>query len=488
VDTFIEGIPWDVGNGDPDFHARFPDRTLAVVNAATAGLQGSIEEGRVLLTGFGEENAHISRIADIQGLQYSAGEVVSRLENLSRHLEQSAAEAADMIARADVFYTEANSLYYEAAAAVTGEDFELAREQLELSSAQYLASLDLQESEPRRREWNERLFTLRTEIARLEAEAVIREVRRLLNTARDTYFSGDFPDAESVLVEAQERWGRINTDDNPEVVYWLNLVRGAMSLRGGRTIPVTAPLYPQMSQLLSDANRNYNEGVRLITGNQREDGLLKFVQARAITQEIRLVFPVNQEAGILELRMDQVTDPVAFNESFARRFEDAVTGARAGSRQSYADLQNLAEINPAYRGMQAALAQAEIDVGLRLPRADTQVATQAQALALAAQQRFVARNPAQYPAILEDLNRALRLNPNNTLAAQVRDRVMVEMGTGMLVVSSVETEQGYQQAVRYLQQGNPLLAMQVLRRLLEQPGNANSTRLLELQRRIQSML
>jgi len=309
-----------------------------------------------------------------------------------------------------------------------------------------------------------------------------------VNTARETYFAGNFGESEVLLVRALSRWRRTNGEDDPELTYWLTVVRGAMSLRSGRTIPVTAPLYAEMSQLLSDAKRQYDDGMDLINRNRRQEGLGKFNLARQKTQEVRLMFPVNQEASILELRMDQITDPRTFNESFQRRLSEAAAGIRRGSVESFADLQNLAEINPRYPGIQASLTQAEIDMGYRPRPPNPQSLSRSNELTASARSVIDRNVRSQFPVALEQLNEALLLNPNNNQAMSLKDRVLTELGGGGSVVLSSTAEREYQRAVQELQQGNTLVAMTIVRQLLQDPQNRNSARILELQRRIESVL
>jgi hypothetical protein len=220
---------------------------------------------------------------------------------------------------------------------------------------------------------------------------------------------------------------------------------------------------------------------------RRNEGLERFDAARRATQEVRLMFPINQEASLLELRMAQVTDPTAFAADFRRRYTEAVQGSRGGSRQSLAELQDLALINPNYPGIRQAVIQAEIDTGVRPPPQDRTALIQAQALAEAANRLYAGRIRSQYGLVLEQVNRALQLDPANSLARNIRTEVQTELGSGASLSDS-QTETQYYQAVRELQQGNPILAMSIVQRLLQQPANRNNTRLLELQRRIQSML
>jgi hypothetical protein len=69
----------------------------------------------------------------------------------------------------------------------------------------------------------------------------------------------------------------------------------------------------------------------------------------------------------------------------------------------------------------------------------------------------------------------------------LKDRVQTELGGGSSLVLSSAVEREYQRAVQALQQGNTLVAMTIVRQLLQDPKNRIS-RILDLQRRIESIL
>jgi hypothetical protein len=186
--------------------------------------------------------------------------------------------------------------------------------------------------------------------------------------------------------------------------------------------------------------------------------------------------------------MDQVMDPAAFNASFQRRLNDAVAGVKRGSVESFADLQNLSAINPAYPGLRSMVVQAEIDMGYRPAPPDPRSLARSDDLTAAARGILDRNVRSQFPVALEQLNQALALNPSNSQAMSLKDRVQTEMGGGGSVVLNSVAEREYQRAVQALQQGNTLVAMTIVRQLLQDTENQNSRRILDLQRRIESIL
>jgi len=186
--------------------------------------------------------------------------------------------------------------------------------------------------------------------------------------------------------------------------------------------------------------------------------------------------------------MEQYTDPSAFNASFEQRLRTAVTGTKRRSAESFAELQNLAEINPRYTGIRGIITQAEIDMGYRPPPPDPQALARSRELASSANRILTSNNTTLFEVALTQVNEAIALNPENTDAMRVKDRLLNRMNVPGAVVLSSEDEVEYQKAVRELQAGNNLVAFAVVQRLLQSPKNRNITKLIELQRRIQSIL
>jgi tetratricopeptide (TPR) repeat protein len=486
ANRFLTGI--SLSGDDEAYAARYPREALELFVLVDQGSLKGLEDGRAMIARYEEEPPRFFREPRIAALYRGARSMVEELEGLRTNTVALEESARTQAARAETLEQEGDRLYREAQTALAQGNFDMARDRALRSGERYDASLEIQESAEVRRIRDDSLIALGAEITRLENEAIVREVRGLVNSARDTYFEGDFETAEEHLVRAMNRWRRVNLEDDVEVSYWLTVVRGAMSLRAGRVIPLTAPLYPEMSQLLSEARKKYDDGIRLINANRRTEGLERFSDARRKTREVRLMFPVNQEASLLDLRMDQVLDPAAFNASFQRRLGDAVAGVKRGSVESFAELQNLSELNPAYPGIRGMVVQAEIDMGYRPAPPDPRALARSEELTVAARGILDRNVRSQFPVALEQLNQALSLNPSNSQAMSLKDRVQTELGGGGSVVLNSAAERNYQRAVQALQQGNTLVAMNIVRQLLQQTENQNSRRILDLQRRIESIL
>ncbi|HRS04767.1 MAG TPA: hypothetical protein P5336_10395, partial [Treponema sp.] len=205
-------------------------------------------------------------------------------------------------------------------------------------------------------------------------------------------------------------------------------------------------------------------------------------------QQVRILFPLNQEAGLLELRIDQLIDPAAFTANFKERLANAQAKLAAQPQEGYAELQDLYTINPGYPGLKSIIEKAEIQLGLRLPPPDLKAIARSNELVAAAKRIIDANTRSQFPVALAQLNEALKLNPNNEQAISLKDRIQTDVGGQATAVLSSAAEREYQRAVQELQNGNTIVALAIVEQLLQDPKNKNSTKLVELQKRIQSRL
>jgi tetratricopeptide (TPR) repeat protein len=488
--------------GDPGYRYYYPREALARFNPALDLVDGDIRRGAEVLSRYDGERpeflsaggpaasgdpAEPAGPGGLGPLRDATRSLVESLEELRRRGDGAVRDASERIARAELFRARGDQYYREAGAAVGRGDYGAARARIQGAAESYNRSLSFQESAGLRREWDTRMLALGQAIGQGENEIVIREVREIVNQARGEYFAENFDSAEKLLMRGQSRWNVTNAEENPEISYWLSMVRGALSLRSGRVIPVTAPLFAEMGQLLSEARGNFERGYALIRANRGSEGIALFNEARRKTRKVKLMFPMNREAGILELRMDQVTDPEAFAASFQRRLNEAVAGVERRSAESFADLQNLAELEPRYPGVARALWQAEIVMGRRIAPPDPAILRRSGELTLAARAIVDANDRDHFEAALRQLNEALSLNPNNDEAMTLKDRVQARMGTGNAVLSSAD-EGDYQRAVMELQRGNTLTALSLVERLLQNSQNRNSTRIIDLRRKIEAIL
>ena len=467
----------------------YPSEALAELTSMTAGAAVDLQNSDIVTAHYRSEPLEITAAAEVSApytrLQSAINEMNS-IRNQGLALTETARSRAQ---QAETYRQEGERLFREAQLAYQRQDYDTAWDRLERASNRLSDSLEIQESVSIREMRDTQLINLGTAIAQAQNQMIIAEVRSLVDSARNSYFNGNFQLAEDSLLRARNRWRVTNpSNENDEVIYWLGIVRTALSAASGRVISPTAPLYSEMSQLLSQAQRNFEEGVRFINAGQRSLGLNKFDEARQLTMEVKLIYPVNQEAGLLDLRIEQFIDPSAFNTSFEQRLQAAVVGTRARSLEAFADLQNLAEINPRYPNIRAIITQAEIDMGFRPPPPNPANLARSRELTASASRIVDQSQTAQYDIALLQLNEAIVLDPDNTEAGRVRDRLLSRMSVPGTIVLTSEDEENYQRALRELNAGNYLTAHALVERLMQNQRNRNVQKVIELRQRIDSIL
>ncbi|MDR1430097.1 MAG: hypothetical protein LBI85_07375 [Spirochaetaceae bacterium] len=486
----LAGVSMTAGGAET---AHYPREASTLLDGIVNSISGNIQTVSALSRRIADEDDRVLALPEMEELSGTLRNISSNLDDLLSRSTRSAGQASSLAAQAESYRLDGDRLYQEARTAFTNNNFDLARDRLTRTEERYDASLEIQESDSLRALRDQRLLALDAEITRSESEIIVREVRQLVTQARAAYFRGEFEQAEEMLSRAQDRWRRVYTENDSELEYWLGLVRNAVALRSGRFIPVTAPLYSEMSQLLSEAHRSYDEGIRLISQGRRSGGLESLSRARQKTEEVKLVFPVNQDASLLQLRIAQVVDPENFPAMFRDRFNNdmaLIRQLRQAATEQFADLQDLAAINPRYPGIQAALNEAEILIGLRPPPPDPAALARSRELTLQAQQLMetAANSPVQMEIARGYVNQALNLNPNNEQAIALKNTIVSLIGGTAQNVLTAAAEQEFKRAQQEFTQGRYINAYDILQRLLEDSRNKNVQKVIDLERRTRAML
>jgi len=480
----LDGIPSSDGNTT----YYYPSEALDDLNQVQRGITGDrtmldriIGEMQTVPPDVLGDNQYSTELASIQNVQ-------EQLESLGAGTGEQISRANTMVMQANMARQEAELRYAQARRALEQNDFQAARDNMQRSRERYNQALALQESPELRNESDRLLAALGSEINRTENEYVVREVRQLIRTGRNYYYMGSFEQAEQTFIQARNRWRVTNVEDNDEVQHWLTIVDTALSMKTGRTIPVSAPLYPQMSQMLSSANTLYHQGKQLMNAGRREEAIAALSNARKKLQQVQLVYPLNREAGELTLRIDQVIDPESFRQFFRQKVDYIRANYRNEGRTLYSELLDLYEIDPDFPGLKKLVDEVEIYLGIKIPPPDPASIARSNELTRSARRIYDANSRSVFQVALSQLDEAIRLNPDNQDAIALKDRMQTAVGGQAVSVLSAEDEARYQQAVRELQRGSKITAAAIVEQLLQAPGSRNSAKIADLKRRIDSQL
>jgi hypothetical protein len=489
----LEGGPQPAGTAAPGARAEallahYPGKSMA----ALATLAPLVADYRNRLTGFQRrlagETDYLLANAEVRGYIDKTAALLKKVDAIDADSSAILAKAREQKRLADSARAEADTRIQQARVALAVDDFDTARDRLSKAADKYLAALSYEENPDLRSSSDAAKERLALDIRTAENTKVVRETRALISSGKTAYFQGAFPKAEDVLLQAQTTWKTTNSDPEPEVELWLRRAQTALSVNTGRNIAATAPLYPEMSQLLSLARTKFDQGKTLLDQRKRESAMAAFKAARDSINQVLVVFPLNQEASVLALRIDQVQDPAAFKLEFAAKYKEARAGIKDPTNEIYALLQTLATIDPGYPGLKDAIYQVELGLGIRLAPPDPAKIRRARDLIAAAKSIVDKGDTGQFSIALSQINEAITLDPNNDGAFQIKDRILTFQGGTAQIVLSSAAEELYRQAVQEFQNGNFLQANAIVSQLLVDAKNAKSQKIVDLSKKIKARL
>ena len=491
----------DTFNADPELDFgiiySYPDisyslsqytRTVAERGITTLGNYNS-----VILDNFNshpqqKENTEIQAL--VEEAQTNIELQRQKLAQLITDSQSQALIAQRQMTSAQLARNEADLRFTEAQNALRREDFETARKKLQDALSKYDEALMNQNDETLRNETDSKLQALGESIAKAENEIVVREVRDLKTKAKDAYFNGRFDDAEKYLNQAKIRWAVTNVDEDEEITNLLNFVNTAISMKTGREILPSAPQYPEMSQLLNMAYQYFDEGSRKIGEGNRTAGEADLALALESIQKLQYVYPLNQEASILTLRINRLLDSQKFNEEFAQKIEMAkmMCKSKDTQQEGYANLLDYYELDPSYKGLKDLIYQVEIDIGIRQKPVSNTGASRAKKLVADAQKIYssAGNDTEKLQSALSKVDEALALVSDNQEAMVLKDKITTRIGGNTSTVLSTEDERLYQLAIQRLQNNNVVGANAIVEQLLKKPQNANSQKIKDLKNKIEA--
>ena len=474
----------------PDISYKISQHTKSLAEKGIATL-GSYNT--VILENF---NSHPQQKENEQIQEYvktAQQNIESERQKLIQLISQSQSQAAlaqKQMTAAQLARNEADLRFNEAQNALRREDFDTARKKLQDALSKYDEALMNQNDETLRSETDRKLQVLGESIAKAENELVVREVRDLKTRAKDAYFNGRFDDAEKYLNQAKIRWAVTNVNEDEEITNLLNFVNTAISMKTGREILPSAPQYPEMSQLLNMAYQYFDEGSRKIGEGDRAGGEADLALALESIQKLQYVYPLNQEASILTLRINRLLDPKKFNEEFAQKIEMARMMCKSNDtrQEGYANLLDYYELDSSYKGLKDLIYQVEIDIGIRQKPVSNTGANRAKKLVADAQKIYnsAGNDTAKLQSALSKIDEALALVSDNKEAMALKDKITTKIGGNTSTVLSTEDERLYQLAIQRLQNNNVVGANAIVEQLLKKPQNQNSQKIKELKNKIEA--
>jgi tetratricopeptide (TPR) repeat protein len=293
-----------------------------------------------------------------------------------------------------------------------------------------------------------------------------------------------------VLLKAEDVWNDANAEQNEEINSWLIRVENALRATTGRVILKTNPLYAEMSNLLNLAQLSFQEGQSLLEQGNTGAAEQSFQAAEEKIAYVKDPFPINQAAGVLLLRIEQIRDPANFADLFRTRFEEAVSmGGTEDEAIGYSLLKDLQTINPGYPGINSAIFNAEIRLGIRERPPDQRKIAEANRLYEEARDILAKTRVSDIDleVALDKLNEAYDNNPNDGKITSLKDRAQLLRG-GSATILDTQDQQQFRLAEQLFLDRKYFEALAVVERLLADPRNQRYAPLNDLKRRIDSFI
>ena len=387
--------------------------------------------------------------------------LLSEIFNKSENLKST---STMQIAASDILRSDAQTDFEDAEDSLARYNFENARNKLKASSEKFARAFEIQNDFAFSLECDEKIQTLGLKITRLENEKVVRDVRELKTLAKNAYLKGDFDSAERYLSQAANRWSVTNSEADPEISNLQVFVNTAMNSKNGREILPSSPQYEEMTQLLTIAYQYYDAGLTKLKEGDKEASDLDFDNSESSLRQLLLVYPLHQEAALLNLRISKLRDPKQFEETFAQKIENARLMCKSNNNQTkmegYANLQDYYELDPDYKNLKSILYQAEFDVGIR-QRVDNSNITKAKNLYNEARSLF---RSGQLEAANSKISQSLALNPDDTSAQNLSDNINIAIG-GTKIPLSTQAQLLYSKSYDNFNQNNYEMAEYYINRI-----------------------
>ncbi len=486
----VDGAMRTMGSGDTAYTAliKYPGqamdiftKTLSSLTVTERGLESMIS----LISDTGGSASEHPLLKESHG---KATNDISEAVTLRKNINKYMLTAGELLTQAEIFRNQGNRYLGEARVNLDRLNFNEAREKLQLARESYLNSLSHNEDQELRDYSDREILAISEDIIRLQTRVVIETVRKNLVLAKDYYVRERFGDAENLLINSQTMWRTVNTEDSPEVEYWLSLVQTALSVRSGRVIAETDPLYNEMTQVLNLARNDYLNAVSADEAGNRAEMLRHLASAEEKLLYVSIPFPLNQEASVLSLKILKLKDKQNFDSLFREKYEQARQKIDINPSETYTVLKDLQVINPSYPGIEQSIYRTEIKLGMRTPPPDPAKIREAETLYQRAYAIVLSNVRSNYPTALAYLNRAFELNPEEAKITTLKDRVQTEMGGTTTVVLSNYAQQQYRLAEQEFISGNYYASLAIVDKLLQDKRNRNYSPLLELKRRIDSKI
>lgn len=488
--ALLTGYEKTIGEGETENTITVKDSrgSKEIFTSVRAELTDLKDQVSVELERLNNEKDYIKESETIVSQMDEERELISRIDGLLSDLDTYIAQADEQIFLAEKLEREANFRIGQVENALTNNRFDDARAQLREAAQRFYRSLTYQENPSLRQESDQLINSLGEEINTRENNLIVAEVRNLIEEGKQLYTQERYYEAERVFERAQSRWKVTHVENKQEIEYWLGIISVALNVKSGREIDETNPLYPEMSQLINLAREDFLKARELVEQNKPQEADEYFSSAEKKLLYVKIPFPLNREASILSLRIQQYQDLDNFSELFSQKFQEARSKLVSNPQDAYIELKDLEAIKPDYPGLASTIYNAEVRLGIRVPPPDPAKIRESNDLYQKAFAIVQSNVRSQFPIALEYLNRAIKLTPNNQQVTNLLDRIEADLGGRTTTVLASAAQQQYKLAEEKYLEGSYYEALRIVNNLMKDRSSSQYPPLLELKRRIESKI
>lgn len=455
-------------------------------------LEKYIQGGKSALE-FGLEKVTDSYEASYENSVLSIKSSIAKLENFQAGLKKSLDEANSLVADSDKKIQEGNKNYETARKFFRQQKFDEARNAANSSIESYDDSLRFDYSENLALESRKKVEKLLAEISEQQKIIIDKEVNDLIVQAGKEFNNDNYAEVQTLLNRAQERWNVVFVDyANDEILNMMKIVENALNANNGREVLPSDSLYRDVSQMLRSAKQSFEKGKSLSKKGKSDEASTEFNEALQTLEILRSLVPRNTAANKLRLEIQQFQDPKQFEINFANRVSQAKENAASAAKdssgnekllQAYAELSDLAEINPNYPGLKNAILEIEYSLGKKKRPLSAAVKKQAEQLASESQKLF---QSGTYQDAFKKINQAISIDSENQNFKSLRSKISARLKTNVYTRDSNYTDR-YQEVVELISSNRYEMAEEIISEMWKNPANRTEN-LTKLKNRVERAL
>lgn len=482
------------GNG-PD-HKRYPEQALEIFVALRQQYLGELKGLDGLDKLIGDSRVEVRQYQPVQesGRQSKAlrDEITKALARLEGQIGVATANidkaktalstAAENYAKASQSLSEAlgqvNASQGETAKALSAIDnsarlYNQSVDQNKQSAEYYRQSFDIAWDAARKQAADDQAAALARKSAEAYNRLMVEKTRIYIALTEAEYNKENYSSALKYIGVAEQ--SDLQTDiykatkePNPDILYWKNLIRDSMNYNGERFIAETDAQFFVLNNFLNLAQLDFSRATRLGKPGQSDDAKALLSQADANARNVLLVKPNNIDARLLQLKVQQLSDPETFRQRLPGLVDNAVK--QEPSNTALITLEILAKLDPGNAKLEQAIYRMKIK--LRMIPEPLTAAEQAQIRDQIARARGLAAlhtRADNLDAILL-LNAVKRRDPLNKEATVLLTRASTQLGQDPDVLNAAE-QVVFNRATSLLNSNRPQAALDLVEPFLRRHGD-----------------